>query len=563
MGSVARQSDPPGPERGENRRIARAAGLISGLTLASRVTGLLRDVATGYFFGAGPLADAFFVAFRLPNLLRRFVGEGAMSVAFVPVFTEYAARGRDEAQRALRAVATGFGLLLLALTLLGVLFAPGWLALLAPGFAAEPETAALTVTLTRWLFLYLPLICLVAVYGAWLNVRRHFLVPALSPVLLNLAIIAAAALLSARFGIRALVFGVLAGGLLQVGAHLVVLRAGGIAATPLWAPAHPALRRALRLLAPAALGAAMYQINVLLSTSLATLLPTGSVSALWYAGRLLEFPIGLVAVALGTAALPSFADQAARGAHEALRRSLAFALALTNYVALPAALGLLVLAEPITAVLFQRGAFTTADVGRTAAALQAYAVGLWALAVVRVVAPAFYALRDVRTPLRAAGAAFVINLAASLALVGPLPEAHGSRLAAGLGAVAGALQLASLAQVGLALAASLAVTLNAVLLLAAIHRRLGGLDLARFGASLLRAALACAPMLLVAACAARGVDWTADGGLLTRAAALAAIIAAAGAVYAGAAWLLGGPEIAALRRTRGASLERDGNTIEG
>ncbi len=549
MGPVPRQSDPEQPGRSESRRIARAAGLISGLTLASRVTGLLRDAVVGYFFGAGPAADAFFVAFRLPNLLRRFVGEGAMSVAFVPVFAAWRQNAPPaEAERALRAVATGFGVLLVGLTLLGVLLAPGWLALLAPGFAAEPEAAAHTVTLARWLFLYLPLICLVAVYGAWLNVGRHFLAPAVSPVLLNLAIIAAAALLSRRLGIEALVIGVLAGGALQVASQLLVLRASGVSAAPLWAPGHPALRRALRLLAPAALGAAMYQINVLLSTSLATLLPAGSVSALWYAGRLLEFPIGLVAVALGTAALPSFAEQAVRGAHAAMRESLGFALAVTNYVAMPAALGLLMLAEPITAVLFQRGAFTSLDVGRTASALQCYAIGLWALSVVRIVAPAFYALRDPRTPLRAAGAAFVVNLVASLALVGPLADPQGSRLGAIVATLAASVEVAPLAHDGLALAASLAVTLNAVLLLVPIHRRLGGIDLAGFAASLLRAGLAGLPMLLVIGHAARLIDWTGAVPWSVKAAALAGIIAAGGTAYGLAALLLGGPQVSALRR---------------
>ena len=531
----------------ENRRIARAAGQVSALTLASRVAGLVRDAVTGYYFGAGPAADAFFVAFRLPNLLRRLVGEGAMSAAFVPVFGGYLAEGRPrEAERALRATAAVFGLALVGLTVVGVALTPAWMAVLAPGFAGEPATRALADRLARWLFPYLALIALVAVYGGYLNARRHFLAPAMSPVLLNLAIIAAAVTLTPRLGIASLVVGVLLGGALQLALQLVALRRNGTAVMPVWEPHHPALGAIWRLLAPATLGTAMYQINVLLSTSVASLLPAGCVSALWYAGRLLEFPIGLVAVALGTAALPSFAEQAVRQAHAEMRRSLSFAIALTNYVAIPSSVALVMLARPITAVLFQRGAFTAADVDLTAPALQAYAAGLWALSLVRVIAPAFYALRDPRTPMWTAAGAFVVNVIASLALVGELPYAEGSSFGAAIGRAAAALQIAPLGHVGLALAASIAVSVNAALLIVPITRRLGGLEIATIAGSLVRAAVASLAMAAVLAWCVPLVDWTVSG--LHRALALGAIMAAAGAVFVVAAFLLGGPEVASLRR---------------
>lgn len=539
----------------ENRRIARAAGQVGALTLASRVSGLIRDAVTGYYFGAGPAADAFFVAFRLPNLMRRLVGEGAMSAAFVPVFSSYLAdRTPAAAERALRATVAVFGLALVALTGLGIWFAPTWMELLAPGFAADPATRALADTLARWLFLYLLLISLVAVYGGYLNARRHFLAPALSPVLLNLGIIAGAVTLTPRFGIASLVAGVLLGGALQLLLQILALRRDGIAVTPIWQPRHPALGAIWRLLAPATLGTAMYQINVLLSTSVASLLPAGCVSALWYAGRLLEFPIGLVAVALGTAALPSFAEQAVRQAHAEMRRSLGFAMALTNYVAVPSSVALLLLARPITAVLFQRGAFSAADVDLTASALQAYAVGLWALSLVRVIAPAFYALREPRTPMWAAAGAFVVNAIASLSLVGELPNASGSAFGAAIAGAAHALRVADLGQVGLALAASIAVAVNALLLGVPIWRRLGGLDLPVIVGSLLRAALASAAMGVLLAWVVPLVDWSAPG--LRRAAALAAVIGAGGTVFAAAALLLGGPEVASLRRGIAARLRR-------
>lgn len=531
----------------ENRRIVRAAGQVGALTLASRVSGLVRDAVTGYYFGAGPAADAFFVAFRLPNLLRRLVGEGAMSAAFVPVFGSYLADGPPRAaERALRATVAVFGLALVALTILGVILAPVWMALLAPGFGAEPATRALADRLARWLFVYLLLISLVAVYGGYLNARRHFLAPALSPVLLNLGIIAAAVALTPRLGVASLVVGVLFGGALQLLLQIAALRRDGTAVTPAWEPRHPALGAIWRLLVPATLGTAMYQINVLLSTSIASLLPAGCVSALWYAGRLLEFPIGLVAVALGTAALPSFAEQAVRQAHAELRHSLSFAIALTNYVAVPSTVALLLLARPITAVLFQRGAFTAADVDLTAAALQAYAAGLWALSLVRVIAPAFYALREPRLPMWAAAGAFAVNLLASLALVGALPHAGGSSLAAAIGGLSGALRIADLGHVGLAMAASIAVTVNAVLLAVPINRRLGGLETRAIAGSLLRAAVASLAMAALLAWLVPMVDWTAPG--LRRALALAGIIGAGGMMFGVAALLLGGPEVSSLRR---------------
>lgn len=542
----------------ENRRIARAAAVVGSVTLASRISGLLRDVVTGYYFGAGPAADAFFVAFRLPNLLRRFVGEGAMSVAFIPVFSEYLGqRSPAQAERALRALCTGFTLIVAALMLLGIAVAPYWLAVLAPGFAARPEMA-LTLQMTRWLLPYLLLISLVALLGGYLNALRHFLAPALAPVLLNLAIIACAVTLVPLLStpVFALVWGVLLGGLLQVATQVVPLLWRGVSLAPLWEPRHPALGRVLRLLGPSTLGAAAYQINVVLSTSLASLLAAGSVSALWYAGRIFEFPIGLVAVALGTAALPSFADQAVRGAHAELRRSLSFAVALTTTLAVPASLALVALARPITAVLLQHGAFGPDDVERTATALQAYAVGLWPLAAVRVVVPAFYALRDVRTPALAAVAALLANALASLALIGTVPPQEASRLATAIAAIAAPLHIADLGHVGLALAASLAAAVNVAFLIAPLARRLGGLELRPLFAALLRSVVAAAPMALLVHAAAGRIDWTAPGGTAFKALWLAAIIASGLIVFAAAALLAGGPEVQGVRKLIAEKMKR-------
>jgi putative peptidoglycan lipid II flippase len=535
----------------ENRQIARAAGTVAALTLASRITGLVRDAVMSHVFGAGVAADAFFVAFRLPNLLRRLVGEGAVSGAFIPVFGEALERDDPaEATRAFRAVVTGFALLLAALTAVGIALAPLWLRVMAPGFDDQPDVFALTVRLTRWLFPYLPLVGLVAALGGFLNALRHFAAPAASPVLLNLAMITAMLAMAPLFAqpIDALAVGVLAGGGLQVVAQVLALRARGVELTPVWAPRHPALVRVLALLVPTTLGAAVYQLNVLISTSVASALPAGSVSHLWCAGRVLELPIGLVAVALGTAALPSFAAQAARGAHGELRRSLTFAIGLTNLIAVPATVAMFVLAVPITAVLFQHGAFAAADAEHTARALQAYAVGLWPLAVVRLAVPALYALRDVRTPLLAAAAAVIGNLLASLALIGPLPDAVSSGFAAAIARAATTLTVADFDSAGLALAASLGAALNLVSLLPVLHRRLGGLDGRTLASSGLRSMLASLPMGVLVYAASAAYDWTGPGTLTAKALLLTVIISAGLATFAGTAVAIGGPEVKGMRR---------------
>ncbi len=306
----------------ENRRIARAAGLVGFFTLISRFAGLIRDAVVGYYFGTGVAADAFFVAFRLPNLLRRFVAEGAMGVAFIPVFSDYLAnRSREDTVTAARAVATVMAVLLAALTIVGVVFAPEWTRLFAPGFVAEPGKFELTVALTRLVFPYLFFIGLVALTGGLLNAYRHFTSPAMSPIFLNLAMIGATVLLCPHLPqpIYGLAYGVLIGGALQLALQVPPLLRRGLHLWPRWEPGHAAVRRVFWLMAPTVFGAAVYQINVMVDTILASVLPSGSVSYLWYADRVFEFPLGIFAVALGTGALPSFSTLAARRAYGTTR----------------------------------------------------------------------------------------------------------------------------------------------------------------------------------------------------------------------------------------------------
>jgi len=535
----------------ENREIARAAGLVGGLTLVSRVAGLVRDSVVGYYFGTGAAADAFFVAFRIPNLLRRFVAEGAMSTAFIPVFTDYLTnRSRADAVRAASALATLLALLLAILTILGIVFAPFWTALFAPGFIGEPGKFELTVHLTRWVFPYIFLISLVALASGILNSLRHFAAPALSPVLLNLSIISAALFLCPRLTvpIEGLAYGVVIGGVLQLALQIPPLWQHGIHIRPVWEPRHEAVGRSLKLMAPMVFGAAVYQINIMVDTILASVLPTGSVSYLWYADRVFEFPLGIFAVALGTAALPSFAAQAARGATDELKDSLRFSVRLTNFIVLPAAVGIGLLATPITSVLFQRGAFGYDQAVLTGDALVAFSVGLWSVSMVRLVVPAFYALNDTATPVKSAAVAFVANCLFSLMFMGPVAATGESRAADAIAWITQHSTLFDLRHAGLAFATSLSATVNLLFLGLALRRRLGGLGLGRVLPSLLRSAAASLAMLPPVWFVSGLVDWSQSGTLFLRVTGLLGAVGAGSVTYALVARMLGSEEIQTVTR---------------
>ncbi|MFN8627381.1 MAG: murein biosynthesis integral membrane protein MurJ [Candidatus Binatia bacterium] len=535
----------------ENRRIARAAGLVSVFTLLSRIAGLVRDAVVGYYFGTGMAADAFFVAFRIPNLLRRFVAEGAMSAAFVPVVTDYLThRSRAAAMQAASALAGVVSVVLIGVTLIGVVFAPQCATLFAPGFADQAGKLALTVSLTRWMFPYILLVGLVALSAGVLNALRHFAAPALSPICLNLAIIAAAVVFYPRLElpVYGLAYGVLIGGILQLAIQIPPLFWHGVPIVPRWRPRHEAVGRTLRLMGPMVFGAAVYQINLVIGTILASVLPSGSVSYLWYADRVFEFPLGIFAVALGTAVLPSFSAQAVRGAYDEMRHSLSFAIRLANSIVLPATVGLIVLATPIVSVLFQRGAFGPTEVRWTAQALGAFALGLWPASMLRLVVPAFYAMENARTPVLTAAGAFVANCAFSVALMGPVAASGESRLADAIAAVTQGAAVVDLRHTGLALATSLSAAVNLLLLWLALRRRLGTLGGWANVRSFLSSAVASLAMIPAVRSIAASIDWAAPGALLSRAAVLAFAMAVGVAVYGCVALILGGTEVRALMR---------------
>jgi putative peptidoglycan lipid II flippase len=534
----------------ENRRIVKAAGLIGTLTLCSRIAGLFRDAVIGYLFGTGAAADAFFVAFRAPNLLRRFVAEGAMGAAFVPVFSDYLARrGREPALEAARAVLGVMLVCLAVLVVTGILLAPEWVRVLAPGFLSDPSKLHMTTRLAQILFGYVFLISVTALLGGFLNAARHFAAPAASPILLNLAIIAAAVLLAPHLAtpVYALGCGVLVGGAFQMALQFVPLLRHGLHLTPLWQPRHEAVGHVARRLFPVLIGAAVFQINMMMGTIFASVLPQGSVSYLWYADRVFEFPLGLVAVAFGTAALPSFTTQAARQELGELRRSLAFAIRITSFVAIPAAVGIAVLALPITTVLFRRGAFGVHEAEMTAWALRSLAMGLWPVSMAHVLVAAFYAVGDARTPALTACIGFTANAVLSLMLMGQPSAEATSMLSRFIMAASGQLGIWDLRHAGLALATSLAATVNLALLLKLLSRRLRGLGADVITASLARslaAALIMAPPVWLVS---RLVDWSGAGSFWSHTLVLLLSLAVGVGTFGTAAYALGSPEITTLR----------------
>ncbi len=530
---------------GEFRRVAGATGVVGSLTLLSRVSGLARDVVIGYLLGARSAADAFFVAFRIPNLLRRLTAEGALSAGFVPVLSEYlTTRGRREAIEASRVIVTFAILCLLLLTVAGLLF-PALLArLFAPGFAAAPDQFSLTVRLVRIMFPSILFVSLAALAMGYLNTFRHFMAPALAPVLLNLSIIAAAFLLVPLLAqpVVSLACGVLLGSVAQLLLQLPFLHRYGFSWRPSLDFRSTALFRFLRLMGPAVIGAAVYQLNVLASTILASLLEPGSVSYLYYADRLLQFPLGVFAVALGTAALPSFSSLAARNDLSGLKTTLGYALRMVNFIALPSALGLMVIAVPVFSLLFQRGAFAAEDVLASARTLVFLAMGLWAVSASRVLVPLFHAMMDTRTPVRVAFWTFVLNLLLSLMLIGPVDAAPGDngfvRAVAALSQGAGVLDLS---YAGLALANALSATFQFAVLLWLAVRRLGGMAWGAYLSSLWRnltaAAFMAGPLLLLA----ERMSWSA-GTLPAQLLGFAALVAGGMALYVTAARLLQSPD---------------------
>ena len=509
--------------------LLRSAATIGLWTLASRVLGFLRDMLTAIFLGAGPVADAFFVAQRLPNLFRSLFAEGAFNAAFVPLFagmmaTEGTAAARRFAEDALAVLVT----VLLLFVIAAEVFAPALVRVIAPGFAEDPEKFALTVALTRITFPYLLYISLASLQGGVLNSVGRFAAYAATPTLLNVFMIAALLLVRPING-QVLAWAVTAGGFAQFAWLMVSCQRAGL---PLSLPRPrltPEVRKLLRLMGPGAFGAGVTQLNLAVSTAIASLLPTGAVSYLYYADRLNQLPLGVVGIAVGTAILPALSRQVRTGdeagATATQNRGLELALLLT----LPAAIGLGVLARPILATLFQHGAFGPAETVATGNALAAYALGLPAFVLVKILAPGFFARHDTKTPVMIAAGALIANAALTVLLGLVLPFAH----------------------VGVASATTIAGWINASLLVALLSRR-GHFTLdQRARRSLPRILAAAIGMGLLLLALERWLAAPLAGDLIHRVTALAALLLAGVASFALLTILLGGiPWREALARLR-------------
>ncbi|MFZ5483654.1 MAG: murein biosynthesis integral membrane protein MurJ [Pseudomonadota bacterium] len=416
--------------------LLKALAGISAMTLLSRILGFVRDAIIARVFGAGIATDAFVVAFKLPNLLRRLFAEGAFSQAFVPILAEYKnQRGEAATRQLISRVATLLFVILMGVAALAMVAAPLIVMVSAPGFSAVPDKFALTVSLTRIVFPYLVFISLVALAGGILNTWSRFQIPAFTPVLLNISMILAAALAAPYFDppVLALGWGAFLGGMLQLSIQIPALRRIGMLPRWDWAPRDEGVRRVLKLMGPAALGVSVAQLSIIINTILASFLDTGSVSWLYYADRLMEFPTGMLGVALGTLLLPSLAKHHADNDPVEYSRLLDWGLRLTLLLAAPAAVALGLLAVPLIATLFHYGQFSVHDVEMTRQALVAYAVGLVGLILVKVLAPGFYARQNIRTPVKIALFTLFATQAMNLAFIWHLKHA-GLALAIGLGA---------------------------------------------------------------------------------------------------------------------------------
>ncbi len=431
--------------------LLKALATISGMTLLSRILGFVRDFVIARIFGAGMLTDAFFVAFKLPNLLRRLFAEGAFSQAFVPILGEYKnKRGEQETRQLVDHVATLLFLVLLVITLLGMAAAPVLVYISAPGFAADANKFSLTVELTRITFPYILFMSLVALSGGVLNTWSRFSVPAFTPVLLNLTFIGMALFATPYFSQPVMVLGwaVVVGGALQLAFQLPSLKKIGMLPRFSFDWQDPGVRRILRLMAPAVLGVSVAQISLLINTVFASFQGTGSVSWLYYADRLMEFPSGMLGAALGTILLPSLAKYHAGGKFDDYSKLLDWGLRLTLLLAAPAALALAIIAVPLITTLFYHGAFTANDVLKTRDALVAYSIGLLGLILVKVLAPGFYARQNVRTPVKIALFTLFMTQLFNIVFIYGLNLAHA----------------------GLALSIGLAACLNATLLYRGLRR---------------------------------------------------------------------------------------------
>jgi len=507
-------------------KIAKAAGLMSVATFISRILGYVKDMILAVFFGASGLSDTFFAAFRIPNLLRELFAEGSMSSAFIPVLTEYRQKqGEREASRLVNITFTFIIIIVGCVCMLGILFSPAIVSIVAPGFLHAPEKFEMTVMLTRVMFPFLLFISLASLVMGALNTKKVFFIPALAPAMLNITIICIVVAFARSFTepITAVAIGVAAGGFVQFAFQLPAFFRNGyrLGFDPEFS--HPGLKKMALLLVPATLALAVNQINIIVSNILASYLPDGSITYLYYSMRLIQFPIGIFGVAMGMAVLPALSEHAVKGEINRLREDFSFALRLLFFIAVPSMAGLIALREPIVNLLFQRGKFDyTATIG-TADALLFYSIGIWSIVGVRVITSTFYAMQDTKTPVRIALIGVASNLLLSMLLMGPLRHS------------------------GLALANSLASGINFILLSWFLRKKLGRIDAGKISRSFLQIVLSSSVMGTVGWIILRGELWTRSGSTALKAGYLMATVIICVIIYASSHFIMKNEEMNYLK----------------
>lgn len=495
---------------------------MSVATFISRILGFVRDMIFAVYFGATGMSDTFFAAFRIPNLLRELFAEGSMSSAFIPVLTEYRQKkGEEEAVRLVKITFTFIITVVGLICLLGIIFAPGIVAVIAPGFLKSPEKFGLTVLLTRIMFPFLLFISLAALVMGALNTKKVFFVPTLAPALLNVTLIVSIVFFesAAEKPILVAAIGVVVGGFVQFAFQLPSFfrnnyRLGFDASF-----GHPGLKRMSVLLIPATFALAVTQVNIVVSNILASFLPTGSITYLYYSMRLIQFPIGIFGVAMGMAVLPTLSEHAVRGEFDRLREDFSFALRLLFFITIPSMAGLIALREPIVNLLFQRGQFDYSATRGTAEALLFYSLGIWSIVGVRIITATFYSMQDTKTPVKIAVAGMLTNLVLSISLMGLLKHS------------------------GLALATSLASVVNFLLLLYFLRRRLKRVDAKRIIRSFCKITLASVVMGIAGWALLHGELWQKSGRSIEKAGYLAFTVAVCFVIYIALSFLLKNEEM--------------------
>jgi putative peptidoglycan lipid II flippase len=520
MTSTSKAGNSSAPER-----LLTATTVVGFMTTLSRITGLARDIAFSAWFGSSPIMEAFIVAFRIPNLMRRFFAEGAFSQAFVPVISEYRTQKSDAETRELVShVAGTLGIALFVVSAVGVVAAPLLVLAFAPGFVGRDGQFGLAVDMLRFTFPYILFVSLTAFAGSVLNSHGRFAVAAFTPVLLNVVMIVFAGLVGPMLDEPALGLagGVFTAGVVQLAFQLPFLKRIGLLPRPRVSFRHEGVRRILRLMVPAVFGSSVMQISILLDTLIASFLAAGSVSWLYYSDRLIEFPLGVLGIALATVILPRLSEHHAAKSAQTFSDTLDWALKLVVVIGVPAAVALALLAEPLMATLFLRGEFTQRDVEMAAASLRAYAPGLLGFILVKVLAPGYFARQDTRTPVRAGLQSLALGMVLAGAFVLVLLQTGWAP-----------------AHAGIAAATACAALANSALLLLGLQKH--GVYRAGPGWAALSwrvAAPSAAMALALVGGAALAGDWFAMS-TLERVASLAALVVGGAAVYFLACYLVG------------------------